>query len=71
MAFDIVSGSVMVERVYNIQEVANILGLYKGTVLNYEKKHIFPRARRNPINRYREYTKEDVERMKRILKTGR
>jgi len=61
----------MVERSYNIQEVANLLGLYKGTILNYEKKHIFPKARRNPINHYREYTKEDIERMKRILKTGR
>lgn len=61
----------MGERMYNIQEVANALGLYKGTVLNYEKKHIFPKARRNPINKYREYTKEDIDRLKRILKTGR
>ena len=61
----------MIERVYNIQEVADFLGLYKGTVLNYEKKHIFPKARRNPINRYREYTKEDLEKLKRILKRGR
>ena len=60
----------MTERTYNIQEVANILGLYKGTVLNYEKKHIFPKARRNPINRYREYTKEDIERLKSILRKG-
>ncbi len=60
----------MMERVYNIQEVADLLGLYKGTILNYEKKHIFPKARRNPINRYREYTKEDIERLKRILKKG-
>ena len=61
----------MVDRLYNIQEVADILGLYKGTILNYEKKHIFPKARRNPINRYREYSKDDVDRMKRILRTGR
>ena len=46
----------MSERVYNIQEVADVLGIYKGTVINYEKKHIFPKPRRNPINHYREYT---------------
>ena len=57
-------------KIYNIQEVADILGLYKGTILNYEKKHIFPKAARNPINRYREYTQEDVEKLKRILKRG-
>ena len=61
----------MHERVYNIQEVADILGLYKGTILNYEKKHIFPKAKRNPINRYREYSKEELEKLKSILKRGR
>lgn len=61
----------MAKGVYNIQEVADILGLYKGTVLNYEKRHIFPKARRNPINHYREYTKEDIEKLKNILKKGR
>lgn len=61
----------MIERVYNIQEVADTLGLYKGTVLNYEKRHVFPRARRNPINNYREYIREDIDKLKRILKRGR
>ena len=27
-------------RKYNIQEVANILGIYKGTIKNYEEKGI-------------------------------
>lgn len=61
----------MSERIYNIQEVADMLGLYKGTILNYEKKHIFPKARRNPINSYREYTKEDIDKLRDILKRGR
>ncbi len=60
----------MRSEIYNIQEVANILGLYKGTIVNYEKKHVFPKPKRNPINSYREYTKEDLEKMKRILKRG-
>ena len=56
---------------YTVQEVANILGIYRGTVINYEKKKIFPEPRRNPINGYREYTEEDVEKLKRILEGGK
>ena len=52
---------------YTVQEVADILGIYRGTVINYEKKGIFPHPRRNPINGYREYMEEDIEKLKRIL----
>ncbi len=52
---------------YAVQEVADILGVYRGTVINYEKKGIFPDSRRNPINGYREYTDEDIENLKKIL----
>ncbi len=61
----------MSEKIYNIQEVADMLGIYKGTVINYEKKNIFPKPKRNPINRYREYTKEDIDKLKAILRRGR
>lgn len=54
-------------QIYRIQQVANILGVYKGTVINYEKRRIFPKARRHPINNYRIYTKEDVDKMTKIL----
>jgi DNA-binding transcriptional MerR regulator len=52
---------------YTVQSVADILGIYKGTVVNYEKRGIFPEPRRNPINGYREYTEEDIERLKTII----
>ncbi len=55
---------------YTIQQVADMLGLYRGTVINYEKKGVFPDPRRNPINGYREYGSEDIERLKRILVEG-
>ena len=51
------------KRRYNINEVANILGIYKGTIKNYEEKGIFPKPRRNPINKYREYSPEDIVEM--------
>jgi len=56
---------------YNIQEVSIILGVYKGTIKNYEDKKIFPKPRRNPINGYREYTEEDIQTLKRILTKGK
>ena len=52
---------------YNVQEVADMLGLYRGTVINYERRGIFPPARRNPINGYREYTDEDIANLRKIL----
>ena len=55
------------KKKYNVQEVADILGIYRGTVINYEKKGIFPAPRRNPINGYREYSEEEVEDLKRII----
>ena len=59
------------KRSYNIQEVADILGIYKGTVKNYEKKGIFPKPHRNPINKYREYMPQDIDILKRILLKGK
>lgn len=61
----------MVKRKYNIQEVANILGIYKGTIKNYEEKGIFPKSRRNPINKYREYAPQDIDILRRILLRGK
>ncbi len=58
-------------RKYNIQEVANMLGIYRGTIKNYEEKGIFPKPHRNPINKYREYTPQEIDILKRILLKGK
>jgi len=55
---------------YTVQQVADVLGVYRGTVINYEKRNIFPEPRRNPINGYREYLEEDVAVLKKILNIG-
>lgn len=52
---------------FTVQQVADMLGLYRGTVINYEKKGIFPPVKRNPINGYREYTEDDIKYMRDIL----
>jgi DNA-binding transcriptional MerR regulator len=43
------------------------LGISKQTLLRYEKKGIFPPAPRNQINNWREYTNEDIVKLKAIL----
>lgn len=48
-------------------EVARTLGISKQTLLRYEKRKIFPRPKRNRINKRREYTSADVARLKSIL----
>ena len=59
--------SVMRRSLYNAQEVAGILGISKQTLYRYEKKKIFPKAKRNPINNRREYNEEDIAKLKEVL----
>lgn len=55
------------QTVYNTQDVAKMLGISKQTLLRYEKRKIIPKARRNLINRRREYSPTDIEKLKTIL----
>ncbi|MDD5613575.1 MAG: MerR family transcriptional regulator [Candidatus Omnitrophica bacterium] len=54
-------------RFYSVREVAEYLGISKQTMLRYEKRGLFPNSRRNPINKWREYTLSDVQKLKKIL----
>jgi DNA-binding transcriptional MerR regulator len=56
------------KRAYlNAQEVAPRLGISKQTLIRYEIKGVFPSAKRNAVNKWREYTENDVIRLKSIL----
>lgn len=57
----------MQKTYYSTQEVAQLLGISKQTLLRYEKKKIFPRVKRNPINKRREYSLEDINKFKKIM----
>ncbi len=57
-------------RNYKIAQVAQKLGISKQTLVRYEKKGILPKFPRNPINSWREYTEEDVCKMRAILHKG-
>ena len=56
-----------VMRFFNANEVASILNISKQTLLRYEQRGIFPKARRNNVNNWREYTEDDVTRLQRIM----
>ncbi len=60
----------MQKTYYGTQEVARMLGISKQTLLRYEQKKIFPRTRRNPINKRREYSPADIQKLKNILGRG-
>ena len=57
----------MAKKFFNAQEVAEGLGISKQTLLRYERKGIFPKPKRNPVNKWREYTDKDVDKLKKIL----
>jgi len=59
--------SMKAKRYYIAQEVAEILGISKQTLFRYEKKGIFPKPVRHPINHWRQYTEEEIVKLKGIM----
>jgi DNA-binding transcriptional MerR regulator len=57
----------MTRKILNTVETAQMLGVSKQTLLRYEKKGIFPKARRNAVNQWREYTESDLQKLRQIL----
>lgn len=53
---------------YSAQIAANMLGVYKRTLFNWEAAGKIPKAKRDPMNNYRYYTKEDIALLKKITK---
>ncbi len=57
-------------KYYSINEVAELLGISKQTVIRYETKGVFPKAKRNKLNGWREYTDKDILALKKIMGRG-
>lgn len=55
------------ERYYSTTEAARILGISKQTLIRYELKGIFPKPKRNAVNKWREYTSRDISQLKKIM----
>ena len=61
---------IRLQRYYSANGVAKILGISKQTLIRYEVKGVFPKARRNKLNSWREYTEKDIAALKRIMGRG-
>ena len=48
-------------------QVAEVLGITKKTLKNWLKASLIPEPQRNPMNRYRRWTLQDIESIRRIL----
>jgi DNA-binding transcriptional MerR regulator len=55
------------ERYYSVNEVAMLLSISKQTLVRYESKGVFPKARRNRVNGWREYTINDINHLRKIM----
>jgi DNA-binding transcriptional MerR regulator len=57
----------MKEKYYSITQTAQLLGISKQTLVRYENKKLFPAARRNVLNGWREYTEDDIKKLRAIM----
>jgi len=55
------------ERYYSANEVSRLLSISKQTLVRYEAKGIFPKASRNKVNEWREYTISDINHLRKIM----
>jgi DNA-binding transcriptional MerR regulator len=55
------------DKYYSANEVARLLSISKQTLVRYESKGIFPHARRNKVNSWREYTISDINHLRKII----
>ena len=58
---------VQTSKFYNANQVALLLNISKQTLIRYEQKGIFPKAQRNTVNNWREYTEEDINKLRHIM----
>jgi DNA-binding transcriptional MerR regulator len=53
-----------------VSDLIRLLGISRKTLYNWEAAGKIPRAKRDPMSRYRYYLPQDVEKIKRITKRG-
>ena len=61
----------MKEKYYSITQTAQLLGISKQTLVRYENKRLFPAPRRNALNGWREYTGDDIKKLRSIMGRAR
>lgn len=56
-----------IEPYLKSQEVADVLGITKRTLMNWLRAQKIPEPERNQANRYRRWTPQDVERIRQTI----
>lgn len=54
-------------KYYSAEQAAQFLGISKQTLIRYENKRVFPKPRRNALNGWREYTEDEIKKLKTIM----
>jgi hypothetical protein len=62
-----ISMKIRMEPYLRSQEVADVLGITKRTLMNWLRLQKIPEPERNQANRYRRWTPQDVERIRQII----
>ena len=55
------------KKYFTATEVASALGISKQTLLRYEARGVFPKAHRNRLNHWREYTAGDIQELQKLM----
>ena len=58
-------------KYYSATETAEFLGISKQTLIRYENKKVFPKPKRNVLNGWREYTEEEIKKLRTIMGRNR
>lgn len=51
-----------------VKDAARLLGVDRKTLYRWEVAKKIPAARRHPMNKYRVYTQEDIDKIKKLLR---
>lgn len=51
---------------YYIEDIERILGICRKTYYNWEKAGKIPKAKRDPMSKFRYWTEKDIEKLKKI-----
>jgi len=58
------------KKYHTVSEACKMLGIFKNTLYNWERKGKIPKAYRDPMSGWRLYSPEDIEIIKKLSGRG-
>jgi DNA-binding transcriptional MerR regulator len=59
-----------INRIYTMNQAANMLGVHRDTIMYWEENSLIPQAQRNPKNNYRIFTMEEIMEIAKVRGIG-